>query len=171
MLCDKCKQNPASVIMHVQDGINGTIAVLNLCTECAAAMSPGNMSFEDIVKNFMNSVMGLSGDFEEKDNSGGGGIYDALKCNTCGLTYEGFKASGKLGCADCYNAFRQPLSKLFKNIHGGSVHTGKLPARGGAALLKVRETGKLREQLKKHIEEEEFEEAAKVRDMIKKLNE
>jgi len=126
------------------------------------------MTFENMIKTFMNSVMGISpsSDTQEQESDSS---HAAIACARCGLTYEGFKSSGKLGCSDCYNAFRNQLINLFKNVHGSAVHTGKLPLRGGAQLTKVREVERLRDRLKKLVGDEEFEEAAKVRDKIKEL--
>jgi len=163
MLCDKCKKHPASVIIH--QNINGNVTEYNLCAECAAA-SAGSVSFDTIVKGFMNSVMGLPS-FAEIP----GEEIEDISCPSCKLTYDGFKSTGKLGCADCYNSFRKQLLTLFKNVHGSASHTGKLPKRSGSELIKLRETDMLKDRLKKHIELEEFEEAAKIRDIIKGMKE
>jgi len=166
MLCDRCGKNAASVL--IKQNINGKITEYNLCEECASHTT-GSLPFDTILKNFMNSVMGITGvgDVKEKENKA---VLKDLKCPSCGLTYEGFNSCGKLGCAECYNAFRKQLLTLFKNVHGSASHTGKLPARGGAELLQLREIDKLKKQLKQLIEAEEFEEAAKVRDLIKALS-
>jgi len=163
MLCDKCKQNTA--LVRIQQNINGKVTEINLCEECAA-ITAGNLPFDMIFKTFMNSVMGFSDNFKEKEADS---VFEEIKCPTCGLTYEGFKSSAKLGCADCYNAFRAQLITFFKSMHGSAAHTGKLPAKGGARLIRLRETEQLKKILKQHIEAEEFEEAAKIRDKIKKL--
>ena len=165
MLCSKCKKNPATML--IKQNINGKITEYNLCEECAA-LTAGNMPFDTMLKNFMNSVMGLAGadGIKEKETTA---VLKELKCPKCGLTYEGFNSSGKLGCANCYNAFRKQLITLFKNVHGSTSHTGKLPARGGAELVQIREIDRLKRRLKNLIDLEEFEEAAKVRDMLKAM--
>ena len=165
MLCDKCKKNPSSVL--IKQNINGNITEYNLCEECAA-LTAGNIPFNMILKNLMNSVMGIAGvgDIKEKETKA---VLKDLKCPSCGLTYEGFNSSGKIGCAKCYNAFRKQLTTLFKNIHGSAVHTGKLPSRGGAELIQIREIDRLKRQLKNLVELEEFEEAARVRDILKEM--
>jgi protein arginine kinase activator len=165
VLCDKCKKNPASVL--IKQNINGHLAQFNFCEGCAAgaaAFAAGNMSFDTILKNLMNSLMGFSDDFHQMEKESHG-----LSCSLCALTYEGFKSTGKVGCAECYNAFRNQLITLFKNVHGSANHAGKLPVMGGAQLIKVREVEKLKDRLKKLIDDEEFEEAAKIRDRIKEL--
>jgi len=177
-MCEKCKQNPASVTLH--HNINGKITKYNLCEECAAstmnsissladsaANDISSLVFDSVFKNFVNSILNFAGDIKEKEP---GGPFKELKCPSCGLTYEGFRSSVKLGCADCYNTFRGQLLSFFKNMQGSASHTGKLPVKGGAQLIKVREADRLRKRLRQHIEAEEFEEAAKIRDKIKELS-
>ena len=161
MLCDKCKKKQATIVkLQI---INDNITEYNLCEECA---STGNMPFETIFKHIMNSLIGLSDNFEEHEEEK---IFKDIKCPGCGLTYEGFKSLLKLGCSDCYNTFRNQLTAFFKNMQGNVAHTGKLPVKSGAQLIKLREADHLKKHLKKLIDSEEFEEAAKIRDKIKAL--
>jgi len=51
----------------------------------------------------------------------------SLKCRNCGLTYDDFRKFGRLGCDECYNAFKVQLATLLKKIHGSSQHLGKTP--------------------------------------------
>jgi len=98
------------------------------------------------------------------------------KCPRCGLTYEDFKRVGRLGCGECYSAFKDSLLPLLKRIHGSTQHYGKSPKKFKKVVKttvvtkgKKDELGDLKDKLQKAINMEEFEEAAKIRDKIKDL--
>jgi protein arginine kinase activator len=85
------------------------------------------------------------------------------------MTYEQFKTCGKLGCAHCYHTFANEMESLMKNVQGSTRHEGKYPKRSGVEMRQKREAEQLRTQLQKAISEENFEEAAALRDRIKEL--
>jgi excinuclease UvrABC nuclease subunit len=60
---------------------------------------------------------------------------------------------------------------MLKNMHRGSVHTGKVPAKLRAGRLRSKELVELQASLQKAVEEEHFEEAAALRDKIRNLEE
>jgi protein arginine kinase activator len=91
------------------------------------------------------------------------------ECLVCGQTYDAFKRSGRLGCANCYDAFRTDLEQVFRSIQGSTRHEGKFPQKVEGALKTQRSLSRLKLLLAKAIEEEKFEEAAKLRDAIKEL--
>jgi len=58
---------------------------------------------------------------------------------------------------------------MLKNMHRGTVHTGKVPAKLAGARLRNQELSKLREELDRAVAAEQFEEAAGLRDRIRQL--
>jgi protein arginine kinase activator len=156
MNCDECKKNKASV--HITKIINNQKKEINLCQECANKVEefqtfPGEFSLPNILAGFFN----FSSPKQEM-------IYtQSLKCKKCGTNL----ISGKFGCSECYNRLGDSGKVIFKRLHGASRHTGKLPNRAGSSLKLKREIQNLKSQLQKAIYEENFEEAAKLRDSIK----
>ncbi len=160
MLCEKCKKNSATV--YYQQIVNGEKTELHLCPECASKMH-GVMSFDNMFKGFLDSFMDMGmGDV-------GYTKLNSFACPSCKMTFEEFKQTGKVGCADCYDAFKRQLVPVLKNIHGQPRHSGKIPKKAGAELYTKREIEKLKIELKKAVEKEEYELAAKLRDEIKAL--
>ena len=102
------------------------------------------------------------------------------KCG-CGTTFYNISKTGKVGCPDCYETFKNELAAVLKKINGSKQHTGRCPQRfknGQTAENKLSQTEtqedietKLRKQLEEAIKCENFEEAAKIRDQIKALKE
>jgi len=161
MLCDGCGKNPATV--HLTEIVNDQMNELHLCEECARKKS------QDAEQNFgLGDFLGGMADINknEKDKESA-----SVKCPNCGLTYADFKKIGRLGCGDCYNAFKKYLAPLLKRIHGSSQHVGKSPAfaKKALGLKKGIDIQELRNKLQRAVEQEQFEEAARLRDQIKDL--
>ncbi|MFA6029607.1 MAG: UvrB/UvrC motif-containing protein [Elusimicrobiota bacterium] len=157
MLCSRCQKNPAGV--HVQQIVNNQLTQLHLCAECAElAELPGSGAapiFELLAK-----LGGLP--------SGRPARAKEPACRSCGLRYEEFRKTGMLGCPGCYESFAPQLSEVLRNIQGSVRHHGKRP--GAPAPKKGREdAAKLREKLKAAVAAEDFEEAARLRDLLKGL--
>ena len=92
---------------------------------------------------------------------------DELTCEACGFTQSGFKKNGRLGCSECYNVFGGGLDSLVKAVHKGTLHVGKVPTRYRVTKQFTDQITELKHRLKIAITDENFEEAAKLRDEIK----
>ena len=165
MLCDVCGKNPATV--HLTEIIDEQMNELHLCEDCARHKSAA-----------MEQQFGLSdllagmADFEKSPSKEEDAV--TIKCPSCGLTYADFKKIGRLGCGECYDVFRKYLAPLLKRIHGSNQHIGKNPAKTKVAAKpykKKTSLSELKSQLQKAISTEAFEEAARLRDQIKKISE
>jgi protein arginine kinase activator len=159
MLCCVCKEKPATV--HLTEIKGEKMQKVDLCETCAKAKGVSNSDFA-----VADLLLGL-GASSEIDQSASGA---ELKCPHCGFTQADFKKSGRLGCPECYQTFVEGLEGLLKTMHKGTRHTGKVPE----ALRRNRESADrmktLQKKLGKAVEEEDFEQAAIIRDEIKKLS-
>ncbi len=164
MLCDICNKNPATV--HLTEIVDEQMSELHLCEECARKKS-SQMESQFGLSDLLAGLADFEKPAEEKELS-------ALKCPNCGLTYKDFKKIGRLGCGDCYITFKKFLTPLLKRIHGSGAHCGKCPIKvsaGKPARKKTVDLQELRCRLQKAVEMEAYEEAAKIRDQIKELQE
>lgn len=159
MLCCICKEREARVFLT--NIVGDKIQKVDLCEECAKQKGyedGGAFSPADV-------LLGLGA--AEIEQAAGGA---ELKCPKCGFTQADFKKAGRLGCAECYATFAEGLEGLLKTMHKGTRHTGKIPqslqqSRDLAERLKV-----LRKKLDKAVADEDFEQAANLRDEIKQLS-
>ena len=92
-------------------------------------------------------------------------------CPACGMPFVEFRNHGRLGCPHDYDAFKEELLPLLESVHGDTKHAGKAPRRGPKAKAAVTELESLRRRLQKLVTDEKYEEAARVRDQIKRLEE
>ncbi|MEW6075865.1 MAG: UvrB/UvrC motif-containing protein [Candidatus Omnitrophota bacterium] len=157
MLCDVCGKNPATV--HLTEIVDDQMTELHLCEECAKQKSM-QMEQQFGLADLLAGLAEFEKPIEEKETL-------LLKCPNCKLTYKDFKKIGRLGCSECYEAFRKYLSPLLKRIHGSTAHAGKMPVKIAKTAKRRLNLQDLRTKLQKAIEAEQFEEAAKIRDEIK----
>lgn len=90
-------------------------------------------------------------------------------CDECGISYLEFRNHGRFGCAHDYDAFKAELLPLLESIHGDVRHLGKTPRRLPRTQSEQVELTTLRRRLQQLVTEENYEEAARVRDRIKEL--
>ena len=155
MLCEKCKKNKATV--KYSQITNGLKENYNLCQDCFNSINYNN----NFMNNFFNSFFSnnVSLDTYEKN----------YKCNICGNTFERFKNSGKMGCYNCYNVFREKLNPIFNNIQEKNIHTGKVPKNLETYKPSIQNLDTLKENLNIAIKNEDYEQAIKIRDKIKEI--
>ena len=161
MLCDICKKNPATV--HLTEIVDDQMTELHLCEDCARKKS-AQMEQQFGLSDLLAGLADFEKPSEEKEVT-------QLKCPNCGLTYSDFKKIGRLGCSECYVTFKKFLGPLLRRIHGSSLHCGKCPVKLGKPGRKKTDLQELRCRLQKAIETEAYEEAAKIRDQIRELQE
>jgi protein arginine kinase activator len=85
------------------------------------------------------------------------------------MTYGEFQKCGMLGCAACYQAFKTPMTALLQRVHGNTQHAGRVPGGVHSGTSIRMNIDRLRQKLQKAIEDEEYEQAAKLRDTIRTL--
>jgi len=161
MICERCGHNPANI--HFTEIINGNKKEVHLCDKCAQEKEVGApFSIHHLLAGLLDNQI----DGKMKID-----YVEPKKCKVCGMTYGKFKETGKFGCSECYSSFEERLNPLFKRIHGHDNHTGKIPRRAGKSMKIKKDIKKLKLDLKKAIEKEEFERAAELRDEINDLKE
>ncbi len=164
MMCDECGIRQAK--FHLTTIVGEERQERSLCSVCFAKYQkklPG-IDFSDLA-GFLSGIL-------EAGASAGESVDDefaALACDQCGTTYAEFKKTGMVGCAHCYGAFREPLEALLTRVHGNAQHAGRIPGRvrSGASIRMNIE--RLRQQLNQAVADEEYEEAAQLRDQIRSL--
>src|SRR5207237_9606432 len=67
--------------------------------------------------------------------------------------------------------FKEDLLPLLESVHGDTRHVGKVPRRLPRAKGAQLELAQLRRKLQQAVTEEAYEEAARIRDRIKELEE
>ena len=163
MDCDKCGK-PAKV--HLTQLVGGKIKKVALCNECAAqsgVTDPTGFALADLLLG----GAGEKGVTPLAPRPPGRG----KACPECGFTLEDLKRIRRFGCGACYDAFRGEVKEMIKGMHKGGTHCGKVPD----GLMEMRQRkirlDELRERLDQAITSENYEEAAGLRDEIRRVEE
>ena len=166
----KCMRCTKPATLHITEIQLGQAQVVHLCETCAqkylSSVEVGGIPSPE-----------MSDDDEEGDSELGAEDaalaaaeaeeeISATACTGCGITFKQFRSVGRLGCPQCYISFHDDLLSLLESIHQETQHVGKCPPQTSANTLRHHELVRLRGELKSAIEQENYEEAARLRDQI-----
>ena len=154
----KCRNCPKVATLHITEIVEGAVQEHHLCEDCARPF------LEKTQGSPAPSLGGKSADEEVEEQVA------HLVCPSCGMTYKDFRNIGRLGCSHCYVTFDNHLRNLLRRLHGSGQHIGKvyLPPNPSETQKQEKLAG-LRRKLDHAVESEDFEQAARIRDMIKSM--
>lgn len=158
MICDSCKDKGATVFLT--QIVQGEVKKVNLCQDCSqekGVTDPTGFALADLLVGIGSEQTVEVSPADET-------------CSACGFTRSDFKKTGRLGCSNCYEEFRDGLESLLRAMHKGVRHIGKVPE-GAVSDAMEDQLEQLRTTLDEAVAEERFEDAASLRDQIKKLSE
>jgi protein arginine kinase activator len=155
--CQVCGSSPATV--HLTNLVEGQKKEKHLCQGCAESQQleqEQELNLPAILQNLIGQHVGPQSDELAR-----------LACPTCGIRYMEFRARGRLGCPHDYVAFRSGLEPLLQRIHRSARHVGKSPRQGGTPPERYSALVELRRQLDAAVAAEAYEEAARLRDLLR----
>lgn len=165
MICQRCKENTATV--HLTKIEQKKKLEFHLCEGCAETQGVSTTGSEGFtIKNFLSEVSDPE-DVKTVIPSEEG----PLPCPACGLSFQTFRTTGRLGCSDDYEHFKVQLVPLIEKIHNASQHVGKVPKRLTTRLERLKIIENLKREQEKTIKDENYERAAELRDRIRLLEE
>mgnify|MGYP000006626288 FL=1 len=184
MKCQKCGSKEANV--KYTQIINGVKKEMNLCEDCARELGIGKELNFNMSMNLPSFLGGFFDEYNMDSFIPSIGSMREEGCNTCGTTYNEFANTGLFGCMECYDIFADRLDPILRNIQGSNRHIGRKSRSLDKSIVKNMEEKQkelnknkenkkdskesLEEKLKLAIKEERYEDAAKIRDEIKKFN-
>jgi len=153
--CDLCHEREATLKVR-RVSKDGEPEELQVCAECARAR--GFAEAEGIKATVAEVFEEMKKKVATED--------EKLACSGCGMTFAEFKRLGRVGCARCYEDFRQELGPIIRRIQGAVQHVGRTTRSGHRDVHRKMNVDRLREELKNAIRDEEYEEAAALRDRL-----
>jgi protein arginine kinase activator len=170
MICQECNQRPAA--LHFTKIVNGEKTEVHLCEKCAQEKGDmfvfnGGSGFA--FNNLLAGLLNIDPSFQKPEQNPFR-QEEVHQCSHCGMTFPQFIKVGRFGCAHCYESFQEQLKPVLKRLHSGNwSHNGKIPKRIGGGIHLKKQIDELKNKLKDFISQEEFENAAIVRDEIRTL--
>jgi protein arginine kinase activator len=185
MICQNCLKNAATV--HVTEVASPVIASpeqdasaaaapqvteRHLCEVCAQTLDLPHAPAQQKAQLDIWKLLQITAKQPRRKGS--------PTCAGCGLQLEEFRRKGRLGCPQCYTAFAAHLGEVLERVHGARQHVGRLPGSDAmipeapadaVALEREQRLVDLRRKLETAIREEAYENAARLRDELKQLEE
>jgi len=155
----KCQMCGQEATVHLTEIVQGKKKEKHFCQECAQQqqiLKQQELNLTAILQSVIGQHVGGQADELSR-----------LTCPSCGIKYMEFKAAGRCGCPEDYRVFREPLMPLLERIHRGCRHVGKVPSHAVRHSAVQTELRALRQQLRTAVEQEAYEEAARLRDLIR----
>lgn len=196
MRCQQC--NEAEATVHLKEVTEGKLKELHLCESCATEKG-FHLVVEHNKLTIATQFIWMAENLYPETSSKVG----AVQCPSCGLRYSQFSRVGRVGCAECYDAFQPQLQKILLRVHGATKHKGRVPATGPGVLGGASAAGggavatadpttagpaapeagipvplgeeararlaALEDRLRQAVSAEAYEEAARLRDEIRRL--
>jgi len=160
MNCDNCGK-PAKV--HLTQLVGGQVKKIALCNECAkqkGVTDPTGFALADMLLGGSQAKPSLVPATPGKD---------ARRCADCGFTLEDLKRIRRFGCGTCYQTFREEVNQMIRGMHKGTSHCGKVPDGLIEMQMRQKRLDELRGRLEQAVSAENYEEAAGLRDEIRRL--
>lgn len=189
MLCDNCGKREANV--RYSENINGVKREMHLCEECSKKLGITNSIAMDFSMplDFPSFFGSFLEDFATPELMPMFKEVKQIQCESCGFTFDDIVNTGRLGCPNCYNTFEEQMAPILKKIQGANQHIGRIGKISNNHIENNQNNQnnqnkenkkddnekensklkKLQEDLQQAIKEERYEDAAKLRDEIKKI--
>lgn len=155
MLCDACKKREA--VFHTVQQVNGLRAEVHLCAHCHRMLAGEGIS--DLTGTLFSDFAMM---FGERNVT-------RKVCKKCGTTEEEFLSTGYLGCERCYETFSAVTMPRIAQMQQGTRHIGKRPVKQEQSPED--EYNRLSAELKKAVEIEDYERAARIQAQLRALRE
>jgi len=159
MLCQMCKKHQATI--HLTEIVNNQKSEVHLCEKCAEKQ--GVVKTQMSISDFLHGLAS-GGKAQSKQD------LPEITCPSCGMKLDQFQSGGRFGCAEDYTVFREQIMPLIEKIHDSAQHVGKTPSRADRDVAREKSLRQLQAELKRAVEREQYEEAARLRDRIRKLD-
>ncbi len=160
MKCHFCEKKATVFLTQMVEGQTQKVCLCEKCAQERGVTDPTGFSLADLILGGLSAAAKASQGLER------GG---SKKCPACGFSLAELQKVRRFGCPECYNAFREEVVPLLRNMRVSSTHVGKVPAGLVAEQVKNHRFKDLQNRLAQAIDTENYEEAAEIRDQIRAL--
>ncbi len=162
MLCQSCNEQTATI--HLTEITEGLRMETHLCEECAQKQGLAVKS-QIPINELLSTLLAA-----QSESGTGPDLSADIQCPSCGMTLKQFAEKSLLGCPHDYDVFGEQLKMIIERAHNGKTrHCGKTPSTAPADTRDRIKLMNLKQQLEEAVRDEDYETAAKLRDMIEKM--
>jgi protein arginine kinase activator len=157
--CEGCEK-PAEV--HYTFMAGGKEVKVHLCGDCPKKQKIEEAGSHGLLEDLAPDLMEDMADAFDQS---------VMRCPQCGFTMQDLERTKRLGCPECYRTFEAPILQLLQAIQRGSTHVGKFSKRYENKELLENRMNHLKNRLNAAVKDEQYENAAEIRDEIRRLQE
>jgi protein arginine kinase activator len=162
MKCDFCDHKATVFLTQLVEGQMKKVCLCNACAKERGVTDPTGFSLADLLLGGIDAPTATT---VARSSASAGG----RRCPTCGFTIDDLRRIRRFGCSDCYTAFSDEVAQMIRGIHQGTTHIGKVPEGQMARRVLHQRLEELRTRLDHAVAAESYEEAAGIRDEIRRL--
>lgn len=165
MNCQACAKEKAT--LQYTEVVGAAKKVQWLCQRCAELR--GLMAWQADAASAVeqeSSAPGMGGPYAVEATGTAVKVGPVRRCEACGTSLVSIRRTGRVGCPQCYETFREHLEPLLRRVHGAVEHRGNAPSGRGEVLRLQVELAQLRRELQEAVRREDYERAARLRDEI-----
>jgi len=164
MKCDYCDLKATVFLTQLVDGQMKKVCLCAKCAEEKGVTDPTGFSLSDMfLKGLKQNIPASAPTSSSKSSS--------KTCPQCGFTIDDFLKVRRFGCGECYSVFSEELGQALGGMHKGIKHLGKVPAGLIESHFRIQRLSELKTKLNEAIAAESYEDAARLRDEIKNMEE
>jgi protein arginine kinase activator len=154
--CDGCGTAPATIRVYQTKGAD--FVELWLCSTCARSLGVEEEApvFAPTIGELLGSLVGDSA---------------TRTCPECGTRFRTIRQTGRAGCPECYRVFHARIEQLLEGKGLTETHQGRYPSRLDSYKRLLVDRESLRDELNTAVIEENYEQAALIRDRMRALEE
>jgi protein arginine kinase activator len=164
MKCDFCDQKATVFLTQLIEGQMKKVCLCESCAKTKGVTDPTGFSLADMLLSGMPTSALVANAPFVPTRSGGG-----KKCPNCGFSVDDLNRVRRFGCSECFQAFRPEVELILRGMHQGVTHVGKVPPGFEEIHARDEKLEELRQQLEDAIVQENYEQAASLRDQIRQL--
>lgn len=184
MLCEICKKEKATAILHRKDasGEDEELYVCKGCLDKAEGRSTADGTCGDaggmanvkpkfvmadgeepppFIRKFLDAAVGLIEGVAKSEPP------EEPRCGVCGSSWKKIKETKSLGCPDCWSCFAKEIRKEFLSGAYGPRHVGKIPERTPDGKPS---RAFLEKELHEAVERQNYRKAARIRKMLDEMD-
>jgi protein arginine kinase activator len=160
MKCQNCDEKATVHFTQLEDGNMNKVSYCEACAALEGITDLASFGLGDVVIPEASPSDGV-----------GDGVSNSEQCPQCGFTKQKFQQTGRLGCSQCYLTFADEILSRLGTMHRGLRHLGKRPEDYTDNPYAETLLEESRERLEEAVTNENYEQAAKIRDEIQRLEE
>ncbi len=165
MICEICQKNEATI--HIDESFDKAfVRERHLCKHCASKVDL--FSENELFSMDLKNVFADKNDdfFENYLSTGNLDSINVIQCEHCSKTLNEFLKDKEVGCPSCYAKFSANVLFYMKSTMKARRHLGKKPNQDMEIVVKNQKRFELEKKLVNLISNEDYENAAIIRDYI-----